>query len=168
MSVDHSYNFTGNNISLPIVGYRYSCTRIRDAFASLIMPIETFNPPSYWYNLSNKNERILLILLLLEDYLCILEKCGFISRKNVRREMTMIIPKDQGISFISEYELINAETNKSKLDVFIENRYLRKDVSFIGISKIYILHLTKNPNNTISGHLPPVIHMCHITYMFPI
>ena len=83
------------------------------------MPIETFNPPSYWYNLSNKNERILLILLLLEDYLCILEKCEFISRKNVRREMTMIIPKDQGISFISEYELINAETNKSKLDVFI-------------------------------------------------
>ena len=36
-----------NNNSLPIVGGRYSSTRTRDVFASLIMSIEAFDPPSY-------------------------------------------------------------------------------------------------------------------------
>ena len=34
-----------NNISLPIVGDRYSCTRTRNIFASLIMIIGAFVPP---------------------------------------------------------------------------------------------------------------------------
>ena len=42
--------------SLPIVGDKYSTTRTRNAFASLIMSIEAFYPPSYWYNLSSNND----------------------------------------------------------------------------------------------------------------
>ena len=48
-----------NSNSLPIVGDRYSTTRTRNAFASLIMSIETFDPPSYYGSLCK--------LLLLEE-----------------------------------------------------------------------------------------------------
>ena len=54
------------NNSLPIVGDSYSRRRTRHAFASLIMPIEPFHPPSYWYNLSSNNDGSLCKLLLLE------------------------------------------------------------------------------------------------------
>ena len=66
-----------NNKSLPIVGGRYSRTRTRDTFASLIMSIETFDPPPYWYDLSSNNKRILCKLFLLEECisLSILIKC---------------------------------------------------------------------------------------------
>ena len=49
-------NVQENNISLPIVGDIYSYTRIHNAFSSLMMLIEYFNPPSYWFNLSSNNE----------------------------------------------------------------------------------------------------------------
>ena len=48
--------------------------------------------------------------------------------------MTTIIQKKQWMSFISEYELINVKINKSKVNVFVENKLLRRDVSFIQIS----------------------------------
>ena len=55
------------NNSLPIVGDRYTTTRTRDAVASLIMTIQAFDPPSYWYNLSSNNNGSLCQLLLLEE-----------------------------------------------------------------------------------------------------
>ena len=47
------------------------------------MSIESFDPPSCWYNLSRYNEGSLCKLLLLEEYmlLSMLENCGLISQK---------------------------------------------------------------------------------------
>ena len=56
-----------SKISLPIIGGMHSCTRARNAFASPIMSVGAFDPPSYWYNLSNNNEGNLCILFLLEE-----------------------------------------------------------------------------------------------------
>ena len=69
-----------NDNSLHIVGDRYSSTTTQNVFTSLIMSIETFDPPSYWYNLSSNNDGSLCKLLLLEKciFLSILIKCGLI------------------------------------------------------------------------------------------
>ena len=86
--------------------------------------------------MSSNNEGSLFKLLLLEGciFLSVLIKYGLIRRKVVRSEMTTIIQKKQWMSFISEYELINVKINKSKVNVFVENKLLRRDVSFIQIS----------------------------------
>ena len=83
--------------SLPIVGDRYSTTITRNAFASLIMSIEAFDPPSYWYNLSSNNDGSLCKLLLLEDCisLSILIKCRLIRQKVVRGDKSTTMLNDQ-------------------------------------------------------------------------
>ena len=58
-------------------------------------------------------------------------KYGLIRRKVVRDEMETITMNGQWILFISEYELINVEINKSKVDVLVEDKLLRRDASFI-------------------------------------
>ena len=72
-------------------------------------------------------------LLLPEEYffISIVIKCGLICQSVVRDETTTIIQKDPWISFTSEYELINVEINKYKMDVLVINKLLRRDVSFI-------------------------------------
>ena len=49
------------------------------------MPIEFFDPPSYWYNLSSNNDGSLCKLLLLEEcmFLYMLIKYGLIRRNVV-------------------------------------------------------------------------------------
>ena len=55
------------NISL--VGDRYSRTRIRNTFASLMMSIEASDSPSYWYDLSSNNEgRLCQLFVTRRDY----------------------------------------------------------------------------------------------------
>ena len=49
-----------SNSSLPVVGDKYSFTRARNALASLIVSIESLEPPSFWYNLSNNSKGIFL------------------------------------------------------------------------------------------------------------
>ena len=44
-------------------------------------------------------------------------KCGIIRQKVVRGDMTTVILNDQWNSFITEYELVNIEINKVKIDV---------------------------------------------------
>ena len=56
-----------NNNSLYIVGDRYSSTMTRNVFVSLIMSIQAFDPPSYWYNLLSNNDESLCTLLLLKE-----------------------------------------------------------------------------------------------------
>ena len=72
-----------NNNSLPIVGDRCSSTRTRTAFVSLVMSIQSFDPVSYWYNLSSYNYRSLCKLLLFKEYIyiSILLKCELIRQK---------------------------------------------------------------------------------------
>ena len=66
-------------------------------------------------------------------FLSILIKCGIIRRSVIRGEMTTIILNDQWISLILEYELIIVEINKSKVDVLVVSKLLRRDTLFIRI-----------------------------------
>ena len=60
-------------------------------------------------------------------------KCGIIRRSVIRGEMTTIILNDQWISLILEYELIIVEFIKSKVDVLVVSKLLRRDTLFIRI-----------------------------------
>ena len=60
-------------------------------------------------------------------------KCGLFRRKVVCNKMTTIILNDQWISFKLEYELVNVYINKSKFDVLVENKVVRRNVYFIRI-----------------------------------
>ena len=88
------------------------------------------------------------------------------SVKSFCDEMTTIIQKDQGISFVSEYEVINVEINKSKSDVLVDSKLLRRDVSFIRISNKNYPPYLKSSQPYNSGYLPPVINNYHISRMF--
>ena len=54
------------NSSLSTVGDKYSFTRARNALASLITSIQSLEPPSYWYNISDNSIGSLCELFRLE------------------------------------------------------------------------------------------------------
>ena len=55
-----------SNITLPIVDDKYSFTRARNALVALITPIESLEPPSYWYIISDNGIGSLCELFRLE------------------------------------------------------------------------------------------------------
>ena len=122
--------------SLAIVGDRYNGTMTRDTLASLIMSIHVYDSSSFWYNFSSNNECSLCQLLLLVECILhsVLVKYGLIRRIVVSGVMIMIIYNDAWTSFKSEYEL-NIESNKSKVDILVQNKVVRRNVYFIRISK---------------------------------
>ena len=75
-------NLFKRNIPLPIVDDKYSFTRARNTLALLITSIESLEPPSYWYNISNngKGKGSLCALFRLEDcvFLSIMRTCDLI------------------------------------------------------------------------------------------
>ena len=152
-----------NNNSLYIVGDRYSSTRTRNSFASLIMPIQAFDPQSCWYNLLSNNGGSLCKLLLLEEYIL---KCGLIRQKVVSGDMTTISLKDKWKSFITEYDLVNVGINKSKVDILVQNKLVRRDVYFIQIGNKHYQSYLKASRQYSTYHLPPVINTCHISRIF--
>ena len=93
-------------------------------------------------------------------------KCGLILQRVVRCDMTTIFLNYQWNLFVTGYELVNVETNKSKVDVLFENKLLRKDVSFIRIDNKYYSSYLKVSKQYSIGHLPPVINTCHISRIF--
>ena len=107
-------------------------------------------------------------LLLPEEYffISIVIKCGLICQSVVRDETTTIIQKDPWISFTSEYELINVEINKYKVDVLVENKMFRRNVSFIRIGNKRYPSYFKASYQYNSGHLPLLINTCHINRIF--
>ena len=93
-------------------------------------------------------------------------KCGLIRRKSVCNEITTIFLNDQWILFKSEYELIIIEINNSNVDVLVENKLRRRDVSFIIIgNKQYSAYLKVSKQHN-SGYFPPVINTCHVSRIF--
>ena len=48
-------NLFKRNSSLSTVGDKYSFTRARNALDSLITSIQSLEPPSYWYNISDNS-----------------------------------------------------------------------------------------------------------------
>ena len=100
------------------------------------MSIYAYESQSYWYNLSSDNEGSLCQLLLLEERIfhSVLVKYGLIRRKVVYGEMATIIRNDILTSFKTEYEL-DIEINKSKIDILVQNKVVRRNVYFIRIGK---------------------------------
>ena len=93
-------------------------------------------------------------------------KCGLIRRKVVCGEMTTIIRNDQQTSFKSEYELLNIEIIESKVDVLIENKLRRRDVSFVRIGNKKYPSFLKVSKQYKSCHPPPVINTCNVSRIF--
>ena len=72
-----------SNIPLPIVDDKYSFTRARNALIPLITSIESLEPPSYWYTISDNSIGSLCELFKLEEcvFLSIMRTCGLIRQK---------------------------------------------------------------------------------------
>ena len=81
-------------------------------------------------------------------------------------EMTTIIRNNQYTSFKSEYELVNIEIIKSKVDVLVENKLRRRDVSFVRIGNKNYPSFLKASKQYKSCHPPPVINTCNISRIF--
>ena len=71
-----------SNIPLPIVDDKHSFTRARNALVSLITSIETLEPPSHWYKISDNSIGSLCELFRLEEcvFLSIMRTCGLIRQ----------------------------------------------------------------------------------------
>ena len=106
--------------------------------------------------------------MLLEECILIslLLKCGLIRQKVVSGDMTTIVLNYKWKSFIIEYELFNVETSKSKVDVLVQNKLVRRGVYFIRISNKNYPSYLKAPQYYRCGILPPVINTFHISRMF--
>ena len=77
--------------------------------------------------------------------------------------MTTVILNNKWKSFITELELVNVEINKSKIDVLVQNKLVRRDVYFIRIDNKYYNSYLKASKQYSTGHLPPVINTYHIS-----
>ena len=93
-------------------------------------------------------------------------KCGLFRRKVVCNKMTTIILNDQWISFKLEYELVNVYINKSKFDVLVENKVVRRNVYFIRIGNKNYPSFLKASTQYNSGHPLPVMNTCNISHIF--
>ena len=56
-----------SNITLPIVDDKYSFTRTRNALVALITSIQSLEPPSYWYNITENSIGSVCKLFRLEE-----------------------------------------------------------------------------------------------------
>ena len=156
------------NFSLPTVDDKYSFTRVRNELALLIMPIESLEPLSYWYNISDNDKGSLCELFRLEDcvILSIMNTCGLIRQKEVNGEISISIENDKWIKFSSQYELSNIKIIMSKIIIVIDNKLARKDMIFLHIgakSSSSYLKATSQYNHHI---LCPLIKMRQLSHNF--
>ena len=78
--------------------------------------------------------------------------------------MATIIRNDAWTSFKSEYEL-DIEINKSKVDILVQNKVVRRDVYFLRMGKKIIPHLSKHPDSTsLVNLLHWLIHVISAVY----
>ena len=113
---------------------KYSFTSVRNSLASLITSIESLEPPSYWYNISDNGIGSLCELFILEEYvfLSIMRTCGLIRQKITGGKSSYSIEHLKWDALLSQYELRNVEISTSKLAVIGGNKN-RKDMTFIRI-----------------------------------
>ena len=78
-------NLSKRNSSLSTVGDKYSFTTDRNALASLITSIQSLEPLSYWYNISDNNIGSLCELFRLEYcvFLSIMKTYGLIRQRKL-------------------------------------------------------------------------------------
>ena len=149
-----------SKVTLPIVDDKYSLTRARSALVELISSIESLEPSSYWYNISDNGIGSLCELFRLEEcvFLSIMRTCGLIRQKITGGKSSYSIEHLKWDALLSQYELRNVEISTSKLAVIGGNKN-RKDMTFIRIgtksSSSYTTPTTQYNNQV----LPPLINM---------
>ena len=77
-----------------------------------------------------------------------------------------MIVYDKWKSFVVEYELVTVKINKSKVDVLVRNKLVRRDAYLIRIGNTHFPSYLKASKQYKSGHFPPVINTCHISRTF--
>ena len=82
-----------SDIPLPIVDDKDSFTRARYALVLVIASIESLEPPSHWYNISDNNISSLCELFRLEEcvFLSIIRTCGLIRQKIINGKTSYIV-----------------------------------------------------------------------------
>ena len=93
-------------------------------------------------------------------------KCGLVRQLFISGDMTTIFMYDKWKLFVAEYELVNIEINKSKVDVLVRNKLVRRDVYFIRIGNTHYHSHFKSSKQYSIGHLPPVINTYHLSRIF--
>ena len=93
-------------------------------------------------------------------------KCGPVRQKVVNRDITTVILYDKWRSFIAEYVIVNVEINKSKVNVLVQNKLVRRNVYFLRIANKNYPSFLKASKQHSTGYLPPVINTCNISRTF--
>ena len=124
-----------SNIPLPIVDNKCCFTRARNALVSPIPSIESLEPPSHWYNISENGIGSLCELFRLEEcvFLSIMRICGLIRQKWTSGKSSYIIEQVKWNAILSQYELCNVEISTPKFTLIIDNKIIRKNMIFIRI-----------------------------------
>ena len=161
-------NLFQRNISLPTVDDKYSFTRVHNALISLITSIESLEPPSYWYSISDNGIGSLCELFRLEEcvLLSIMRTCGLIRQKIINGKTSIYVERDKWNTFLSQYEVCGVEISTSKLSIVIDNKNTRKNMTYIRIgtkSSSSYLKATTQYNYHI---LPPIIKMRQLSHVF--
>ena len=114
---------------------KYSFTRARNALLVLITSIESLEPPSYWYNITENSIGSLCELFRLEEcvFLSIMRTCGLIRQKMTNGKSSYIIEQIKWDALLSKYELCDVEIFASKLTLTIDNKNTGKNMTFIRI-----------------------------------
>ena len=150
-----------SNITLPIVDDKYSFTRTRNALVSLITLIESLEPQSYWYNISNNGIGSLYELFRLEEcaFLSIMRTCGLIRQKITGGKSSYTIEHLKWDVLLSQHELYDVEISTSKLNLTVGNKDSRKDMIFIRIGAKSSLSYPKPAKQYNDQVLPPLVNM---------
>ena len=137
--------FFKSDSSLPAVDNKYSFTRTRNTLASLITLIESLEPSSYLYNLSDNGKGSLCELFRLEIcvFLSILKTCDPIRQKKINGKSSISIEKDKWITFLNQFELSNVKITTSKTSIAVDNKQIRKNMTFIRIGTKSLSSYTK-------------------------
>ena len=91
---------------------------------------------------------------------------GLIRQKKVNGMTSISIARDQWIIFISQYQLSNVEIIMSKTGTVIDDKLIRKNLTFIRIgnrsSSSYLKAITQYNHHSI----PPIIKMRQLSHAF--
>ena len=124
-----------SNIALPIVDDKYSFTSARNALVSLITSIESLEPLSHWYNISDNSIGSLCELFRLEEcvFLSIMRTCDLIRQKITGGKSSYIIEHLKWNTFLSQYKVYDVEIFIFNFTIVTSNIKKRKDMTFIRI-----------------------------------
>ena len=95
-----------------------------------------------------------------------MKTCGLIRQKKVNGMTSISIARDQWIIFISQHQLSNIEIIMPKIGTVIDDKLIRKNLTFICIgnrpSSSYLKAITQYNHHI----LPPIINMRQLSHVF--